>query len=286
MAKKMNFEEFQESVRDALQKRAENQNRQVMVEKIMKYGTQRTAIIIAESEGEKACPVFYLEGEYENYLKGRKLEEIIEGISIAYNKASDIDNDAINEILKPCNFYPRLENENVNLTGIPHIPFYGHQLFFVSEYKDMSATISLEMLKILGMSMEDLKKTAIENINKDFKLRNINYFLQMIAEEEEFIQEFIESGDTPELYIIETKSAGGAAIMASPEALATVADTLGEDFYFITDMYESLLVIGKKLGDDLDMKGYFHSLQYLPHELDKILYYYDSSKKQISIISR
>lgn len=151
----------------------------VDIQDVMKNnGTLLTGIVIKEPQNNTA-PVIYIDDYYEMWKEGTSLSEILNSIRLTYEKhrvINSIDTDFIfnYQSVKP-NLTCRLVNTEQNrelLQKIPHFKFMDLSgIFYVTqEIKELKETADILIrnshFRVWNISLEELKKTAIENTKR------------------------------------------------------------------------------------------------------------------------
>lgn len=134
----------------------------------------------------------------------------------------------------------RVTNDNAVV-----IPFHDMQLYFrvFMEYAGgyASTIIQKDLLKIYGISEEELQKQVFENVKNSYEIRSMKEASQMFCGEcgEEFADYFNE-----DMLVVTNKNAYyGASVVCDHEILKIIAEQIGGDYYIIPSSVHEVMII-------------------------------------------
>ena len=186
MEKKIQFEDFCETMRKTIQERLPEYD--VKIQKILKNNRKEKVCLQILSEDAPIVPCIYLEPFYEDFLSSdATMERLTEDVLTAYENSKELRDrdfkDNLNWIsdFEKCKdkLYYRLLNTNMNeelLNTIPHMAFMDLSIVFYLFLKDGAGSISSILvtnliLNMWGVTVSDLMQHSKENTPKLFPLK-------------------------------------------------------------------------------------------------------------------
>lgn len=147
---------------------------EVWTEKVLKEGDQEWTAIIVRNPGEEGYPRQYIDDDYQDYLRGKPVEDIIEELAakrLALEETSRQVQQA-KEQMKDLEWDKehiscRLVNRENNVKGLENRPFTPVEdmafIYSVELGREMRSPVTNVMLEKLEMSTEELHVLAMEN---------------------------------------------------------------------------------------------------------------------------
>lgn len=236
---KKNYDDFKTSLTKALSKRFTV--RTTVVAKTSK-NYDAFSLISGEIEENKAIPTFYFENEYDKYIGGKTIRDIVAELSSLTEARMNIDIDMImnfDEIkdkLIPC----PIKKDHCNsdfLSDKPHFDILDLTVIYRIQVSDIGTVVVTNgILDSLGVSVDTLHEAAINNIKPQFKgLSGVIYDLSSGS---------IDMREKDEvMYVLtsETMFLGAGAILNKP-MMDSIFDKMG-DFYILPSSIHEVLIV-------------------------------------------
>lgn len=286
----------------------------VVINEVIKNNDTKLSGLTIRPEGECIAPTLYLEDFYKEYESGKSLDYVLDHIAYIYADACENGLHAdTKELVEQLTEYesvkekilPRLVNREFNverLKTMPHTEYDSdlavtyHVDLGSSDDGQMSVAVSNEMLEKYEVSVEELHKTAIENMKKtsqvSFKTMQetlaglmVPGFEEMTEEEQE---EALENFDMPDpgMYVLtnNSKSFGAAAVLDS-DTMDEILEKVG-DFWILPSSVHEVLVVPKRAEMELSeleaMVQEVNATQVAPAEvLSDHVYEYDKEARSL-----
>ncbi len=174
----MNFETFVESIVETLQERMGDAYEIRVIQVTKNNGVELTGVTIIRQE-DSVFPTIYLEGLYEEYLRGEEIDSLARRIINCHEEQSmalDLDMDFFHnfECVKNRIFYKLVsfaENKKF-LSDAPHIRWHDLAIVFYYALEDevmegASITINRQHMLMWKQNAESLYRTAARNTRRD-----------------------------------------------------------------------------------------------------------------------
>lgn len=262
-------------------------DREISVQNITKNnGIELTGIVIRQSN-VNISPTIYIDGYYEEYLRGEGIEKIAEKLGSIYSEeicTESIDVsffENFSSVRKGiCYKLINTEKNRKLLYNIPHIDYMDLSICFFYSFNrndiDGSILIRNSHLKLWNVSAEELLKAAKENTNK-------LYPWELIPMSRVIYGYFPDNGSGREIMYVLTnkKRLGGAGCILYDGVARRIADMLSDSFYIIPSSVHELIIIKEEdVPDKEDIKrmiGEVNNTCVSPEDmLSDSLYFYDS----------
>ncbi len=308
----MNYIQFTTSMKKQLQKmlEAEAQVENISVEK--NNGVVLQGITIKRKE-DRVVPAIYLEKFYEDYLEGKRLEELAEEFLEAYQERDMQSGMDFSFFREYKNVRKRLavkliqkEKNSIFLKETPHVEFLDLAMVFYCSLEIVGAgcaavTIKESHLNSWGITTEQLCQDALENAPKLLpgKIHTIDEVVRRLlegAEEEEEKEEFPvlegfeKEKDTrfPMLILTNTNQCFGASCIMYKGLLKRFADKIEDNLYILPSSVHEVILLPegqtKKPNLLLQMVQEVNETQLEPEEvLADSVYYYDKEADEIRL---
>lgn len=244
------------------------QERKVEIREVLKNNNIKLqGVYLSGSPSYTSVPLLYLESYYQELENGKKLEDVWQNIARDYQKCQEtaitIDGISSKEwdyetIKKGLTVYVRNAQENVDfLADCPHeiredlALVYGFHVLVDGE-KDGSAIINYDRLKWLGVSEEQLKQDAWENMkqsNPPCFLDLQDMLAKMYFDEPGDVKagslEHLEDVDPNAMMYVLTNSnqVNGAVYMCDEEVMSLIAEKLGSDLIVIPSSIHETIIL-------------------------------------------
>lgn len=263
----MNYEIFKDEVLKRIEELTKENNLEIIQKPMLKNnGLKLDGLIIKEADSAIA-PIIYMNEWYEEYLKGKTIEEIADGIILLSGSAtaedavptvpeinwesvkdklyvSVINADANEELLKET-----LHRRMDDLAVIARIRVEQPEL------ENASIRVTNTVLQMLTKTKDEVLNQAVSNTEKlDFKCRTMKEMIcGMLDEEPELADEiFSMEGESPMFVVTLPNGIDGASVLACKESLARMVDKVGEDVYILPSSIQEVILISKSVGVELE----------------------------------
>lgn len=304
----MSFEEFKEILREKVADTVDGEVTVVTVPK--NNGVQLDALNIKRT-GCNIAPVVYLSGYYNDYNKGRSIENIVEGIVSLCERESGISEEIINDFTdyEKMKDYTRMklvnkDNNSELLNNVPYVEFLDLAIIFILDIPllhreiEGTVTISNKHMEIWGIDKEELFDNAkrnslekspaiIKSMNEVIRDMYINGIAGEIADDDE-IYAMLDSSESY-LYVFtnETKH-NGAITMTYENVIRDFANEKESNVYILpSSIHELILVPAEGVMSTSELRDMVQSVN--QSELDEVevlsdnVYYYDRETDKITI---
>lgn len=282
----------------------------VEIREVLKNNATRLTGLSIRNEGSNIAPTIYLEGFFEQFLKGCSIDHIANEIIGIYETSKDscpFDEAMLSDTRKATDkLYLKLINAERNkelLADAPHILVCDLAVvFFILVSNDTAGTATItvrnNMAALWRMTAEELFDIALDNTQRMFRgsVRTMaSVMMEMLGSrlDEECCSEFydmiISDEDAFPMYIATNDvKVNGAAVLLYNNLLKDFADRTGNDFYILpSSVHEAILV---PVSDQMDpsslraMVREVNATQVAPAEvLSDNVYYYSRENDEISI---
>lgn len=210
-------------------------------------------------EHKELAKVQYLEQYYEEHKKGIEVEEIASGLAAGYIAGPDLEislKDLLDYDAVKSKLVVRLINLERNrdlLKKIPYVQVHDlaavfYILYEVDQEGQCSSVVKDEYLKVWGIDLATLMKTALENSQRSLPVsfRPINnIMLGMAGLPDGMTMEELE-GIPSSFYVLSNRHGlYGAAVALYPGVLQKIADYMGHDLMLLPSSTHEFLVVNK-----------------------------------------
>jgi hypothetical protein len=211
-----------------------------------------------EGMNNKITPVIYLKKYFNDYNMGKSLTDIITEISIHINKNINMNvSEQIIDWSSACSkVYPKIVNSEMNqeyLTRIPHTDMLDLSIVYYIrldgyDYKHVTTIVKDEILKLWGITVEELHRQSMKNLNDncDVSFQNIESALMECADKAGVDMD-IDSNmleKCSDVFVLTTSEGiGGASYMANDEVLRTISGILGCDLIILPSSINELIIL-------------------------------------------
>lgn len=267
----MQYQKFIELVQSCIQERLGEEYVIKVTHVTKNNGLELDGIVIME-KGKNIAPTIYINSYYEDYEKGRSVEDIAETVLDIYrNQSVDVE-EYLYDVMRfdeICDkIYIKMINYEMNkslLERVPHRIFLDMAIVYYirfEKYEDMNMTAMVysNFLKEWEISEDELYETAYNNTRKDFKF-NIIPMMDMIKELsdicadnpgfERALEEISES-DNDRMYILTNseKNLGACGILYE-DVLREFAITIDNDLYILPSSIHEVILLPKNEEYDI-----------------------------------
>lgn len=258
------------------------------------------------SEDTNVAPSIYLDGYYEEYLEGRKIESIVHDVMEMYgcckqNRNVDFDFlDYYEEVKGRIGMKiidPKRNKEM--LETVPWKQFLDLAIVFYILMDDPfmgkgSVIVSNSMVETWGVEVDDLYEVAHKNI-KDISPITINHIFSVMSdlivkdsEDDDFWKD-LDERQTP-MYVVSNKEQFfGATALLYPEELGNFADELERDLIILPCSIHELIVLPNDEIDTDSLKEMVVSVNETQLERQMILsdsvYFFDRENRSVKRIA-
>lgn len=263
MGRSYSYEEFKKVLMDYIRGSFES-DVSIEVHKVLKNNSLELDGMVIMKEESNISPDFYLNIYYEDYLKGKSIEEIADTI-IEKHEEMQIENfEQFSMSIDSCidKIVCRLVSYNKNrklLEDTPHIQFLDMAIIFYclvleDENGIGSIRITNTLLNSWGLTTKILYKIAIDNTVKLFPkvLCPLKYMLRSIIFKnggseinvpDYTYQDNIVSGEDAPYILTNSKGVNGASVMLYPDCLKEIGDLTGNDLYILPSSIHEVLIV-------------------------------------------
>lgn len=270
MKANMTYEEFLKLTKKNLKRFFPEsfQERKVEIMEVLKNNNIKLqGVYLPGTKSYTSVPLLYLESYYQELEDGKKLEDVWQKIAQDYQKCqeAEISIDGISSrewdyetIKKSLTVYVRNAQENTDfLASCPHEIredlelVYGFHVLVDGE-KAGSAIINYDRLRWLGVSEEQLKQDAWENMkqsNPPCFLDLQDMLAKMYSDELGDVKagslEYLEDVDPNAMMYVLTNSnqVNGAVYMCDEEVMSLIAEKLGSDLIVIPSSIHETIIL-------------------------------------------
>lgn len=303
----MKFDEFTETVRDTLAVLFENENLEVVVNKVEKNnGLVLTGINIKERNA-MVIPTIYIDDFYKENIEQKDIQAIAEKIKNIYrNRQPDIFKQS--EIKKYQDFewvkdkiiftLVNYEMNKKRLEEIPYLPFHDLAIVFrcvfhKGENGIASSVVSCKDILRWGVDTKQMFQLAAYNTPRMFPpvIANITTYLKERADiPDSMFEDFAEGqGD---LYVISNAfGINGAAAILYDDLLEKCADIVKDNIYIMPSSIHEMIFVNAGIVQEKDelieiIKEVNNGVVAPSDLLSYNLYYYDRKTKKIQFMEK
>lgn len=313
----MNYAEFKEALKDALQTRFLGRA-EVYFQSVKKTNdTAKEAVVLWKNQKEP-CPTIYLEELYQGYQQTGGFEKYVEMIvQICENPLFSVKEQIPKkwEEVKH-RLQMRVINKNWNTELLKQVPYKEYLDFavvfyiLVKEEQEMIASVLVnwEQMETWKVGLEGLWKTALRNLKKEsFRVESVMEFVRKKLLREmadpgmaELLTKQVEAGEIEaclagleQLHVVKnpSESYGGRAILRE-DLLREFAQEQGGDFYILPCSVHELLLLkdtGRVTAEELKKMvcEINHGFGMVEPEarLSDSVYYYNKETDRVEIVA-
>lgn len=265
-------------------------------------------------------PNIYLNPLYEQYQKGRNLDELVSGIADTYienmepieNRTFQVQIEDIKnyEVVKG-EIFPRLVNLEKNTTRLQNVPYMQREDLAITYHVKVSGNrdsigslmITNELMEVYGVTKEKLHTQAMENMERlsppvflplgemivDVMTEDFGRNEGVSQEEaKEYVKDMIPTGG-PNVYCLTNQyKMNGAVGIMSESIQQMVADRVGGDYYVLPSSVHEVLIVPQSAGMDpeelTDMVNTVNEGCVMQDEiLSDHVYQYDAKEHKLSL---
>lgn len=222
--------------------------------------------VVIQAEGESVSPIIYIDKFIEDIEKEEaSVAEVAEEIFEMYEENRNPELGAtISDLTKKEFILGHVEYQLVNadrnaerLQGVPSkkiadLAALYRTVISNDERGTASFVVSNEMMKVTGISIEELDEAADRNTkNAGFLVKSMQ---QVMAEMMGMPEEMAEAmADGPQMFVLTNgRKTNGANILLFKEQLAELAEKVGDDFFILPSNIHELLAIPASQVDDAE----------------------------------
>lgn len=263
----MNYQQFVSAVEKNLNKKMEGGVKVSCYTAVKNNGTERMGIII-EAPGINISPTIYLEEYYEQYKKGRTIEETTDALVQFYSiirrdESWDLSGLLDFERIKDKIIFKLINTERNRdfLSGVPHRTFLDLSIVFyvlLEINRDGSAAMLIkeDHMKRWNVTEEELWNAAVENGKR---LLPAEFFTMRYALKECMFQREARGGgenlllnpasDRDQMYVLSNRMRSyGAACIVYPYVLGMIGGILQDDFYVLPSSVHEVVIVPASVG--------------------------------------
>ena len=257
------MEYIKENVTDYLPERFEEA--EISIQQVVKNNDVVLDGLSIRNPDSNLSPNIYLNPLYEQYQKGRNLDELVSGIADTYienmepieNRTFQVQIEDIKnyEVVKE-EIFPRLVNLEKNTTRLQNVPYTQREDLAITYHVKVSGNrdsigslmITNELMEVYGVTKEKLHTQAMENMGRlsppvflplgemivDVMTEDFGRNEGVSQEEaKEYVKDMIPTGG-PNVYCLTNQyKMNGAVGIMSESIQQMVADRVGGDYYVL-----------------------------------------------------
>lgn len=269
----------------------------VVTKEIIKNNNVKLNAIIITAEIQTMTPTIYVDNYIEKIASGEtNVEKAATEIAELYHQYSkpDLDID-ISELQSKafilgnvCYQLVNTEKNKERLQNLPHKEVLDlSAIYRVKINEEASYVVNADMLKIAGLTTQELDEAAKENTKKDgFRISTIQEILFPSG-----ISDGIENGIQDIYVLTNTSGNNGANILLYKEKLKELADKICSDFYILPSSIHEVLALPVRDADDsealLDMVYSINQTEVDDEEvLSNCVYIYRKDEEKLNIANK
>ena len=295
----MNYQQFVSAVEKNLNQIMEGGVKASCYTAVKNNGTERTGVVI-ETPGVNISPTIYLEEYYEQYRKGRTMEETVHALVEFYQSIRREESWDCSGLLDYEGVKDRIVFKLINtgkngefLRDVPHRTFLDLSVVFyvlieINCNGPAAMPVKYSHIKRWGIEGSALWDAAVENVKQllPAEFFTMRHALKECIEQKTFTDRAENLLSEPEMqrdsmYVLSNRIRSyGAACIAYPHVLEMIGGILGEDFYVLPSSVHEVVIVPVSAGvgcRDMDeMVAEVNRTQVAPEEvLSDRAYYYD-----------
>lgn len=274
------MEYIKENVTDYLPERFEEA--EISIQQVVKNNDVVLDGLSIRNPDSNISPNIYLNPLYEQYQKGRNLDELVSGIADTYienmepieNRTFQVQIEDIKnyEVVKG-EIFPRLVNLEKNTTRLQNVPYMQREDLAITYHVKVSGNrdsigslmITNELMEVYGVTKEKLHTQAMENMERlsppvflplgemivDVMTEDFGRNEGVSQEEaKEYVKDMIPTGG-PNVYCLTNQyKMNGAVGIMSESIQQMVADRVGGDYYILPSSVHEVLIVPQSAGMD------------------------------------
>lgn len=312
------MEYIKENVTDYLPERFEEA--EISIQQVVKNNDVVLDGLSIRNPDSNLSPNIYLNPLYEQYQKGRNLDELVSGIADTYienmepieNRTFQVQIEDIKnyEVVKG-EIFPRLVNLEKNTTRLQNVPYTQREDLAITYHVKVSGNrdsigslmITNELMEVYGVTKEKLHTQAMENMERlsppvflplgemivDVMTEDFGRNEGVSQEEaKEYVKDMIPTGG-PNVYCLTNQyKMNGAVGIMSESIQQMVADRVGGDYYVLPSSVHEVLIVPQSAGMDpeelTDMVNTVNEGCVMQDEiLSDHVYQYDAKEHKLSL---
>ena len=275
------MEYIKENVTDYLPERFEEA--EISIQQVVKNNDVVLDGLSIRNPDSNISPNIYLNPLYEQYQKGRNLDELVSGIADTYienmepieNRTFQVQIEDIKnyEVVKG-EIFPRLVNLEKNTTRLQNVPYMQREDLAITYHVKVSGNrdsigslmITNELMEVYGVTKEKLHTQAMENMERlsppvflplgemivDVMTEDFGRNEGVSQEEaKEYVKDMIPTGG-PNVYCLTNQyKMNGAVGIMSESIQQMVADRVGGDYYVLPSSIHEIIIVPKDQYDSI-----------------------------------
>ena len=295
----MNYQQFVNAVEKNLNQKMEGGVKASCCRAVKNNGTERTGVVI-EEPGLNISPTIYLEEYYDQYRKGRTMEETVDSLLQFYRSIRKEEPWDCSRLLDFEGIKDRIvfklintEKNRVFLRDTPHRPFLDLSIvFYVLLEVNREGTAAMPVkdvhVKRWGVKEEMLWEAGVANgmrllpaefITMRYALRECMFQREMTGGGQNLLSD--PAQDRDQMYVLSNQLRNyGAASIVYPHILEMIGSILRDDFYVLPSSVHEVVIVPASAGircSDMDaMVQEINETQVAAEEvLSDTAYFYD-----------
>ena len=307
---KKNYEEFKELVESEFMNfmPEKYQDMELAIRKCDKVNSAKDGItLISKENGMKVSPTIYLDDMFKQYERNGDLHVVLTEAAIMFSDAMEHANELVPSVdfeNAKDNIVFQLINTEQNkemLADIPSREFKDLSIIYRWVVKNdpgegiHSSVVNNGLAERLGMTEEELFKSAVENTKRMFPpvVKNMNDVIRDI---------FLKDGMPPEMadmmlqdipkdncmwVISNEQGINGAASMLYEDNLHKLATELDSDLYIMPSSLHEVIAVSTNMGDPYELAAMVQEVNMeqveLSDRLSNQVYHYDKELRKLDL---
>lgn len=308
----MTYDEFKDYVADNIKNflNESYENATVDIKQVVKNNNQELDGLVIRKEGENITPNIYLNGMFDDYEKGKSIDDIMQEIA-DLRTGADIGLDempfSIEDIRDVEKIKDRIECRLVNceknaeyLEGKPYTQVEDLAVIYTVNLGKqgpdnlMSTTVTDMLLSDWGISKEELHDIAMENLaDSDIQLKSLrDQMIELLypdgAPDDHSMDFMLPPEDAgPQMYVLTNSDKHyGAKAVLDTKKMDEIAEKLGGDYVILPSSVHEVLILPNANEMDRsaleDMVRTVNATEVKPNEvLSDNVYVYDAQAHEI-----
>lgn len=302
----MNYDVFLEVVKEQILEYfpEKYQKGEVVINKVQKVNQSLDGLNVILGEKGYMCPNLYMEDIYQRYRETDNLEDTLKEAANIYVELaeraavdkSDIKLDKLKDNVI-CTLVNTEQNKEL-LENVPHKPFQDLSIVFrwvvaVGDKQMSSAIVNNDMMKQVGMTIDELMEHAMENTKRimPISICSMEDMLMGVASDQmemDFVRLMLETEKPPkEMMWIISNSMGinGASAILYEDKLHELAEKLETDLYLLPSSVHECIAISVDMGTPEELAEMVQSVNMneveLKDRLSNNVYHYDKDLREL-----
>lgn len=299
----MTFEEFKTEVKAKILGYLTSDFQNVKIERIQKNNGFSYDGLVVKPGQNGVSPILNLEQFYHTYKDGVNFEDVLLAMAEDFKKYSK-DGNKMEKQFNEAKYFEKAKNRimpeliNVSenkqlLKSIPHQMIADLAVIYVILIEGVdgyiaTTKISNALMKMYGLTVDELHRLAVENMEKHCEIEFIGLGQKILGEMN--VAEKSEETEPVNVLSVLNDIGGSAAAVLSEKVMERVIDKVGENFYILPASVHEVLIVSADLNSANELQNLQDIVKSVNAEtldpkerLSDAVYIYDREKKEIRI---